>query len=148
MKFIGKIFIIFLLLSAVSSSSFAKVDGLGERYPHLKREKGFDFFGVNWRSAKPNQYFYLVPAHLGATIFVAAGNIIGTPVRAIFNVCNGDFNGDHYLPPVGLSTRYFGPVGGYLLGTPFWLLEKGIYEYPKEWIMGKDEEYQFADDDE
>lgn len=148
MKVLGKIFILFLLLTTFSSSSFAKIDGLNERYPHLRREKGFDFFGVNWRNAKPNEYVFLIPAHLGATVFVLIGNVIGTPVRAIFNLCNGDFKGDHYLPPVGMSTRYFAPVGGYILGSPFWVLEKGLYECPRDWIMGKDEEYQFADDDE
>ena len=147
MKTIAKILIIFVILGAFSSSSFAKVDGLAERYPHLKREKGFDFFGVSWRKAKANDYVYLIPAHLGATVFILAGNIIGTPIRAIFNLCNGDFKGDHYLPPVGMSTRYCAPVGGYILGSPFWVLEKGLYEYPRDWIMGKDEEFQFADDE-
>ncbi len=146
MKKIGKIFIIFAILSTFSSSSFAKTDGLAERYPHLRREKGFDFFGVYWRDAKPNEYVYLIPAHLGATVFMLVGNIVGTPVRAVFNLCNGDFKGDHYLPPVGMSTRYFAPVGGYILGSPFWALEKALYEYPVELIMGKDEEYHFADD--
>ena len=146
MKTVGKIFVVLLLLSIFSFNSFAKVDGLAERYPHLKREKGFDFFGVNWRDAKANEYVYLVPAHLGATIFILVGNVIGTPARAIFNVCNGDWEGDHYLPPVGMSTRYFAPVGGYLLGSPFWALEKALYEYPVELIMGKEEEYEFADD--
>lgn len=146
MKTVGKIFIILLLLSIFSSSSFAEIDGLSERYPHLKREKGFDFFGVNWRDAKANEYVFLVPAHLGATIFILIGNVIGTPVRAIFNVCNGDWKGDHYLPPVGMSTRYFAPVGGYLLGSPFWALEKALYEYPVKLIKGKEEEYDFSDD--
>lgn len=146
MKTVGKIFIILLLLSIFSSSSFAEIDGLSERYPHLKREKGFDFFGVNWRDAKANEYVFLVPAHLGATIFILIGNVIGTPVRAIFNVCNGDWKGDHYLPPVGMSTRYFAPVGGYLLGSPFWALEKALYEYPVKLIKGEEEEYDFSDD--
>ena len=147
MKIIAKILIIFVIIGVSSSSSFAQIDGLDERYPHLKREKGFDFFGVNWRNAKPNDYVYLIPAHLGATVFMLIGNVIGTPVRAVFNLCNGDFKGDHYLPPVGMSSRYFAPVGGYILGTPFWLLEKGLYEYPRDWIMGKDEEYHFADEE-
>ena len=146
MKTVGKIFVILLLLSIFSSSSFAEIDGLSERYPHLRREKGFDFFGVNWRDAKANEYVYLVPAHLGATIFILVGNVIGTPVRAIFNVCNGDWEGDHYLPPVGMSTRYFAPVGGYLLGSPFWALEKALYEYPVKLIKGEEEEYDFSDD--
>ena len=146
MRRIAKVFIIFVLLTTFLSNTFAKIDDLGERYPHLSREKGIDFFGVYWRDAKPNQYVYLVPAHMGGTIFILVGNIIGTPVRAIFNVINGDWKGDHYLPPVGFSTRYFGPVGGYLLGSPFWALEKGLYEYPKKLIMGEEEEYQFADD--
>ena len=148
MKTVGKIFLIFVLLSIFTSSSFAKVDGLGERYPHLRREKGFDFFGVNWRNAKVNQYVYLVPAHLGAAVFMLVSNVVGTPVRAIFNLCNGDFEGDHYLPPVGMSTRYFGPIGGYILGSPFWALEKALYEYPVSLIAGEDEQYQFADEDE
>ena len=146
MKTMSKYLIIFVLLGAFAANTFAKVDGLGERYPHLRREEGIDFFGVNWRDAKPNQYVYLVPAHAGATVFVLVGNVVGWPVRIVFNLCNGDWNGDHYLPPVGFSTRYFAPVGGYILGSPFWVLEKGLYEYPKEWIMGKDEEYKFADD--
>ena len=145
MKAVCKIFVILVLLSIFSSSSFAEIDGLSERYPHLRREKGFDFFGVHWRDAKANEYVYLVPAHLGATIFILVGNVIGTPVRAIFNVCNGDWKGDHYLPPVGMSTRYFAPVGGYLLGSPFWALEKALYEYPVKLIKGE-EEYKFADD--
>jgi len=86
MKVIGKCFIIFALLSIFSSSIFAKTDGLSERYPHLKREPGFDFFGVHWRDAKPNEYVYLIPAHLGATVFVLIGNVIGTPVRAVINL--------------------------------------------------------------
>lgn len=148
MKVVGKfIIIIILLLSIVSSSASAKKNALATRYPHLKREKGFDFFGVHWRDAKPNQYVYLIPAHLGATVFVLLGNVIGTPARAIFNLCNGDFKGDHYLPPIGFSTRYFAPVGGYLLGSPFWALEKVLYEYPVKLIRG-DEEYHFADDNE
>jgi len=149
MKNISKIFIIITILSAFSFSSFAKINGLRERYPQLRREPGIDFFGVNWRDAKPNEYVYLIPAHLGATLFILIGNVIGTPVRAVFNLCNGDFKGDHYLPPVGLSTRYLAPVGGYILGSPFWLLEKGLYECPRDLIMGKEEEeYHFADDDE
>ena len=148
MKTIGKILIVLAILGASSPSSFAKVDGLKERYPHLRREPGMDFFGVNWRDAKPNEYVYLIPAHLGATLFILVGNVVGTPIRAVFNLCNGDFKGDHYLPPVGLSTRYLAPVGGYILGTPFWLVEKGLFEYPRDLIMGKDEEYHFADDDE
>ena len=146
MKTAGKFIIIILLLSIFSFNVSAEINGLTARYPHLRREKGFDFFGVHWRDAKPNEYVYLVPAHLGATVFVLIGNVIGTPVRAIFNLCNGDFEGDHYLPPIGFSTRYFAPVGGYILGSPFWALEKALYEYPVKLILGEEEEYQFADD--
>jgi hypothetical protein len=148
MKVMSKFFIIFALVSIFSSGVLAKTNGLAARYPHLRREKGFDFFGVYWRDAKPNEYVYLIPAHFGATVFVLIGNVIGTPVRAVYNLCNGDFKGDHYLPPIGFSTRYFAPVGGYILGSPFWALEKALYEYPVKLIMGEDEEYQFADDDE
>lgn len=148
MKVTVKIFILFAIICSFALNSFAETNGLKERYPHLRREQGIDFFGVNWRDAKPNEYVYLVPAHLGATLFILVGNVVGTPIRAVFNLCNGDFKGDHYLPPVGLSTRYLAPVGGYILGTPFWLIEKGLFEYPRDLIMGKDEEYHFADDED
>ncbi len=147
MKNISKLFVVFVLLSIFSANIFAKIDGLSERYPHLRREPGFDFFGVNWRDAKPNEYVYLIPAHFGATVFVLIGNIAGTPVRAVYNLCTLNFKGDDYLPPVGFSTRYFAPVGGYLLGSPFWALEKVFYEIPAGMITGDDEEYKFADDD-
>ena len=138
---------ILMLLTVFSFNSFGKIEGLEERYPHLEREKTLDYFGTNWRTAKPNEYVYLVPAHFGGTVFVLAGNVVGTPLKAIYNLCTLNFNGDDYLPPVDFCTKYLAPVGGYLLGTPFWALEKVFYEIPAN-MISPDDEYHFADDDE
>ncbi|MDD5699248.1 MAG: hypothetical protein PHH77_11585 [Victivallaceae bacterium] len=150
MKGNGKIFIVFLLSCWFVSGIFAEVDnhGLKERYPDLKEEHGMNLYGIYWRDAKPNEYVYLVPAHFGATVFILLGNVVGTPVKAIYNVCTLNFKGDDYLPPVEFSNCYLAQAGGYLLGTPFWILEKTFYEAPI-WAydsMFGDDEYKFADD--
>ncbi|MDD5599105.1 MAG: hypothetical protein PHV82_14255 [Victivallaceae bacterium] len=148
MKYKVEILIILAFLAFFSSGVSAETDGLRERYPHLRREQTLDFFGVNWRDAKPNEYVFLIPAHFGAAVFVLIGNVIGTPAKAVYNLCTLNFKGDDYLPPVNFSTRYFGPVGGYLLGSPFWALEKVLYELPASAFSGKEEKYHFADDDD
>ena len=138
---------IFILLTVFSVSSFAEIEGLEARYPHLQRVKTRDYFGNDWRTAKPNEYVYLIPAHFGGTLFVLVGNVVGTPLKAIYNVCTLNFKGDDYLPPTDFSTKYLAPVGGYLLGSPFWALEKVFYEIPAN-MISPDDEYHFADDDE
>lgn len=149
MNYKGKILIIPVFFILFSAGVLAETNGLRERYPQFTHEKTLDFFGVNWRKAKPNEYVYLIPAHFGAAIFVLIGNVIGTPAKAVYNLCTWNFKGDDYLPPVDFSTRYFGPVGGYLLGSPFWALEKVFYELPASAFAGKkDAGYHFADEDE
>ncbi len=156
MKGIGKIFIIFVLSGIFASSVFAggytSRSGLKERYPSLRRERGLDLFGVYWRDAKPNEYVFLIPAHFGATVFILIGNVAGTPAKAVYNVCSLNFKGDDYLPPVQFANEYFAPVGAYMFGGPFWVLEKIFYEAPIQLydsMFGNgNEEYRFADDDE
>jgi hypothetical protein len=143
-----KALIILLCLTFFSSGVFAETDGLRERYPHLSRQQTVNFFGVNWRDAKFNDYFYLVPAHFGAAVFVLIGNVVGTPAKAIYNLCNLNFKGDDYLPPVEFSTRHLAPVGGYLIGSPFWALEQVFYELPASAFSDEDEGYHFADDED
>ena len=156
MKNVGKFIIVFVLLSVFTNGVFADGDksrsGLRERYPHLERERGLDLFGVYWRDAKPNEYVFLIPAHFGATVFILIGNVIGTPAKAVYNLCDLNFKGDDYLPPVQFANEYFAPVGGYILGAPFWVLEKILYEGPIQlydsMFENGGEEYEFADDDE
>jgi hypothetical protein len=138
---------VFMLLAIFTTSSFAEIEGLKERYPHIEREKTLDYFGTNWRTAKPNEYVYLIPAQFGGTVFVLIGNVVGTPLKAIYNVCNLNFKGEDYLPPIDFSTKYLAPVGGYLLGSPFWALEKVFYEIPAN-MISPDDKYHFADDED
>lgn len=154
MKRIAKIIIVFVLVGLFSASVFAgryeSRSGLRARYPHIERERGLDLFGVYWRDARPNEYFFLIPAHFGATVFILIGNVVGTPAKAIYNLCTLNFTGDDYLPPVKFANEHFAPIGGYLLGGPFWALEKVLYEGPVQLYdsMFGEEEYQFDDDDE
>ena len=131
---------------AASAGNFETEHQLQERYPHLQTGVDDSLFGVYWRDAKPNQYVYLVPAHFGATVFVLIGNVVGTPVKAIYNVFTGRFDGDDYLPPTRFCDRHLGPIGGYLFGGPFWALEKVFYEFPVSLFSDDDDEYHFADE--
>ncbi|MDD5727735.1 MAG: hypothetical protein PHV59_04140 [Victivallales bacterium] len=147
MKKIAFVLTVFALSLLLPYNLFAEIEGLQERYPHLQHERTLNYFGKSWRTAKPNEYVYLIPAHLGGTIFVLIGNVVGTPVKAIYNVCTLNFTGDDYLPPVDFCTRYLAPVGGYLLGGPFWALEKVFYEIPAGIISPPEDKYRFADDE-
>ena len=147
---IKKLLTITLLCIAVAFSAnagrYEEEHKLKERYPHLQNDPEQNLFGVYWRDAKPNEYFYLVPAHFGATVFILVGNVIGTPAKAIYNVCTGNFNGEDYLPPIRFCDRHIGPIGGYIIGGPFWALEKALYEFPVSLFTDNDE-YEFADED-
>ena len=44
-----------------------------------------------------------------------------------------------FLPPVKFSNKYFGPVGAYLLGSPFWCLKKAFWDFPV-WIFSDEPE--------
>lgn len=149
LKIIRLLVIVFSIFTAINVSAqedYYDDEGFKERYPHLRYEKGVDLFGVYWRDAKPNEYVFLVPAHFGATVFILIGNVVGTPAKAIYNLCTLNFKGDDYLPPVQFSAKYMGPVGGYLVGTPFWALEKALYEAPASLFEDDKDKYDFADD--
>jgi hypothetical protein len=107
-------------------------------YNQTDEHKGSHPFGVYWRDAEPQDYIYLAPAHLGATIFMAVGNVVGWPPKIIYNTCSGDFSMEAFLPPVKFSNKYCGPVGAYLLGSPFWCLKKAVWDFPV-WIFSDDE---------
>ncbi|QSH40604.1 hypothetical protein P0136_12400 [Lentisphaerota bacterium ZTH] len=115
-------------IAMAQQNSFYK--GYRQRYRHYRRTQGNNLFGVYWRDATWDQYIYLLPAHVGATVFIAAGNLVGWPCKAVYNTCRGDFTLDNFLPPVQFANKYFAPAGGYLLGGPFWVLKKGLIDGP------------------
>jgi hypothetical protein len=150
MKKNHKICLIFILLSLLFTNICVGKSKLPDRYPHLRRNDTLNLFGIHWRDAKINEYFYLIPAHFGATVFILVGNVVGTPLKAIYNLCDLNFNGEDYLPPVQYSAKHIAPIGGYIVGSPFWALEKILYEAPVQAYkdMFGDKEYKFADEEE
>ena len=139
-KILFVLFVTVLTANTVFGGRYEKEYELPERYPHLQKSAESNLFGIYWRDAKPNEYLYLVPAHFGATVFILIGNVIGTPVKAVYNVFTGNFNGDAYLPPTKFCDRHLGPIGGYIIGGPFWALEKVFYELPVSLFTDDDDD--------
>lgn len=119
---------------AASSEPSAKTDKAPEetvyrRYgPEPKR--WHDPFGVYWKEARPVDFVYLLPAQVGAGIFSTIGFIVLWPGKLVWSTCNGDFSDEALFPPIDFSQRYFGIVGCYVLGSPFWVLEKAFWDGP------------------
>ncbi|MEI8245119.1 MAG: hypothetical protein WCI51_04765 [Lentisphaerota bacterium] len=100
------------------------------RYPKPP-ERWHDPFGVYWKEARPVDFVYLGPAQLGGGIFSFIGYTVMWPGKLIWNTCNWDFSDeDAFFPPIDFSSKYCGVAGCYVLGSPFWLLEKAFWDGP------------------
>lgn len=96
-------------------------------------------FGVKFEEATPSQLVYIIPAHIGGTIFTPVGAIVYWPFTAGANAIKGDFRSRAMLPPVQASADTFGTCGAYLLGGPFWCLKKAFWDFPI-WIFSGSED--------
>ncbi len=134
MKTLSKFIVIATLMIAcadvVNAQKGGSYGGHQQRYSGYRRSRGSNLFGVYWRDATWDQYIYLLPAHVGATAFLAVGNLVGWPCTAIYTTCRWDVTMESFLPPGQFSNKSFAPVGGYLLGGPFWMLKKGLIDGP------------------
>ena len=100
------------------------------RYPKPP-ERWHDPFGVYWKEARPVDFVYLGPAQLGGGIFSCVGYTVMWPGKLIWNTCTWDFSDeDAFFPPVDFASKYCGIAGSYVLGSPFWLLEKAFWDGP------------------
>jgi hypothetical protein len=109
------------------------------RYP--KAERWHDPFGVYWKEARPADFVYLGPAQLGGGIFSLAGYTVMWPGKLIWNTCLWDFSDeDAFFPPIDFSSKYCGVAGCYVLGSPFWLLEKALWDGPVRLFSGGDKD--------
>jgi hypothetical protein len=100
------------------------------RYPKPP-ERWHDPFGVYWKEARPVDFVYLLPAQVGGGIFSFAGYTVMWPGKLIWNTCKWDFSDDDaFFPPIDFSSKYCGVAGCYVLGSPFWLLEKAFWDGP------------------
>ncbi len=112
------------------------------RYPKPP-ERWHDPFGVYWKEARPVDFVYLGPAQVGGGIFSCIGYTVMWPGKLIWNTCRWDFSDeDAFFPPIDFSSKYCGVAGCYVLGSPFWLLEKAFWDGPV-WLFsgsGKDKQ--------
>ena len=92
-------------------------------------------FGIKFEEAEPAQYFYLVPANFGGTIFTAISGFIAWPVSASWNAYHGHTTRRDMIPPIHWAANTVGLAGAYLLGSPFWALEKIFWDFPI-WLFG------------
>lgn len=122
------------MINASPNEATASSPGFQQRYHHYRQEQGHNPFGVYWREAPPEDYIFLAPAHFGATLFMAVGNVVGWLPKIVYRVCSGDVSMEAFLPPVEFSNRYFGITGAYLLGSPFWCLKKAFWDFPV-WVF-------------
>ncbi len=100
------------------------------RYPKAP-ERWHDPFGVYWKEARPVDFVYLGPAQLGGGIFSLVGYTLMWPGKLIWNTCKWDFSDDDaFFPPIDFASKYCGVAGCYVLGSPFWLLEKACWDGP------------------
>ncbi len=122
---------IFAVLTAYASDDTA-ASAAAEPYRRYEPEpeRWHDPFGVYYKDARPVDFIYLLPASVGGTIFSTAGFAVMWPGKLIWNCCAGDFSEDALFPPIDFSQKYCGTAGCYVLGSPFWLLEKMLYEVP------------------
>lgn len=148
-----KIFLMLLILAAglpafsasevnVPASSPKPSEDVYRRYPKPP-ERWHDPFGVYWKEARPVDFVYLGPAQLGGGIFSLAGYTVMWPGKLIWNTCNWDFSDeDAFFPPIDFASRYCGVAGCYVLGSPFWLLEKAFWDGPVWLFSGSDDKKQ------
>ncbi|MHB9139053.1 MAG: hypothetical protein ACYC4Q_06595 [Victivallaceae bacterium] len=123
---------------AASQEPFANTGRETEETAYHRRygpepKRWHDPFGVYWKEARPVDFVYLMPAQVGAGIFSTVGFIVLWPGKLIWSTCNGDFSDEALFPPIDFSQRYFGIVGCYVLASPFWALEKALWDGPV-WI--------------
>lgn len=114
---------------ATTDSGNANTEEPYRRYPK-DGERWHDPFGVYYKDAKPADFVYLLPASVGGTIFSTIGFVVMWPGKLIWSCCNSDFSDEAMFPPIDFSSKYCGTAGCYVLGSPFWLLEKAFYEGP------------------
>ena len=133
-----KTFVLLIMLTAglpvfsevAPASSPKPSEDVYRRYPKPP-ERWHDPFGVYWKEARPVDFVYLGPAQLGGGIFSFIGYTVMWPGKLIWNTCNWDFSDeDAFFPPIDFSSKYCGVAGCYVLGSPFWLLEKAFWDGP------------------
>ena len=112
------------------------------RYPKPP-ERWHDPFGVYWKDARPVDFVYLAPAQLGGGIFSCVGYTVMWPGKLIWNTCTWDFSDeDAFFPPIDFASKYCGVAGCYVLGSPFWLLEKAFWDGPVWLFSGSGDKKQ------
>ena len=133
-----KTFVLLIMLTAgltvfsevAPASSPKPSEDVYRRYPKPP-ERWHDPFGVYWKEARPVDFVYLGPAQLGGGIFSFIGYTVMWPGKLIWNTCNWDFSDEvAFFPPIDFSSKYCGVAGCYVLGSPFWLLEKAFWDGP------------------
>ncbi len=87
-------------------------------------------FGIEFTEATPAQYFFLIPAHFGGTVFTAISCFAAWPVSAAWNASHGHTTRRDLTPPVPWAARTVGLAGAYLVGSPFWCMEQAFWEFP------------------
>ncbi|UDQ97347.1 hypothetical protein AAEX28_09990 [Lentisphaerota bacterium WC36G] len=105
-------------------------------YPQIEESEKFE----HWKSLgegflesdyEPSDYVWVMPANLGWAVFTAAGNAVCWPLKIIGNAAMGNFEVEMLVPPGRFSGKYFGVPGSYILGGPFWALERALWKWPR-----------------
>ncbi|MCF6176846.1 MAG: hypothetical protein L3J71_13890 [Victivallaceae bacterium] len=109
---------------------YTRFDLEGNKYDQPRPKKKLYPFGIKFNEARPPQYIYLVPAHLGGTIFTAIGAFVVWPFSATYNYFHQKDSRWDLVPPVPWASQTIGLGGAYLLGSPFWCLEQAFWEFP------------------
>ncbi len=137
-----------LLATSFSTKSFAYKEQM--YYPPkeiITRDVYWESLGEGFREDRYSEsdYFWVIPANLGWTVFTAAGNAISWPLKIIGNIAMGNIETEILVPPGKFAGRYFGVPGSYLLGAPFWAIERVFWDYPVHLITGKTINYRYEE---
>ncbi len=128
-----------LLTTSFSTNSFAyKEEMFYPQEDFSTQEVYWESLGESFREDQysTSDYFWVIPANVGWTVFTAAGNAIGWPVKIIGNIAMGNIEIETLVPPGKFAGRYFGVPGSYIFGAPFWAMERAFWDYPVSLITG------------